>query len=211
MTMTEEQIQQTDSSMPAVPEGITDADRIAGAKERWENCPLRDCKRDPELLYADFYLRDIRTNRLMCSACAVRVEMGYMAREVVKATDDKFYKGTQLDNLLVFIVMFVASLISAAISQFLGFFFIIPFFIGTAIGGSAAVMSRRLTKRRVSRQTPYFGIAGIIIGAVLASPAIFFAQTGILFLDTRILLNFNSILSAVGMAMASWGIFMRRI
>lgn len=200
-----------DNPIPPPPEGVTDSDQIEAGEERWQECPLKDCKRNPELLYSDFYLRDIRTNRLMCSACAVRVEMGYMAREVVKKSDDKFFQGSQMDDLIVFGLMFVASLISAIISQLLGFFFLIPFMIGSAIGGSAAIMSRRLTQRRVSRRTPYFGLAGIVIGAMLAGPLFFFFQTGFLLFDSRLIFNFDSILSAVGMGMASWGIFMRRI
>jgi hypothetical protein len=196
--------------LPA-PEGITDPDQIAGAQERWQECPLNDCKRNPDLLYADFYLRDIRTNRLICSACAVRVEMGYMAREVVRKSDDRFFQGSQMDNGIVLGVMIVASLLSAILSQMLGFFFLIPFMIGSAIGGSAAVMTRRLTERRVTRQTPYIGIAGIVIGAIIAGPLFLLFRTGVFFIDPRVIFNFDVIISSVGMAMGSWGIFMRRI
>lgn len=197
--------------MLPVPEGVTDPDQIAGAAERWQECPLNDCKHNPDLLYADFYLRGIRSNRLMCGACAVRVEMGYMAREVVRKSDDKFFQGSQMDNGIVLGVMIGASLVSAILSQMLGFFFIIPFMIGSAIGGSAAVLSRNLTERRVTRQTPYIGIAGIVIGAIIAGPLYFLFQTGYFIIDPRVIFNFDVVISSAGMAMVSWGIFMRRI
>jgi len=196
--------------LPAPPEGITDDDQLAGGAERWQNCPLRDCKRKHELLYEDFYLRDIRTNRLMCSACAVRTEVGYIAREVVKATDDKFFTGTQVDNFITLGVMLGASLVGNMLSLLLGFWFF-AFFIGGGIGGAAATFSRRLTQGRITRQVPYFAIGGVVLGALLAGPVFFLLRTGFLILDLRVIINLSVIICSIAMASAAWGIFLRRI
>jgi hypothetical protein len=202
--MSEEQIK----PLPAAPIGVTDPEQISAAEERWENCPLRDCKRNNTLLYEDFYLRDIRTNRIMCSACAVRAEMGYMAREVIKASDDRFFQGTQLDNLIVFGVMLVAGAIGAAISFMVWFYF--AFIIGGAIGGVATTLARKLSGRRVTRQIQYFGVAGVIAGSVLA---IFgysiMSQIPFEYLFTSSILSVGA--SAAGILAAAWGVLLRRI
>lgn len=197
--MSEQPLPQNAKPIPPPPEGITDPDQIAGGKDRWANCPLKDCKRNPDLLYEDFYLRGIRSNRLMCSACAIRVEMGYMAREEVKKADDRFFQGTQLDNALTFGVMFGASLIANILSSLIGWF-LIGFFIGGAVGGAAAPLARRLSGGRATRQMHYVGAAGIVIGAIVS----LFVPIGFSDVLTAIVCSF-------GMGAAAWGILQRRI
>lgn len=197
------------TTMPNPPYGVNDPEQLSAAEERWAKCPLRDCKRDNELLYEDFYLRDIRTNRLMCSACAVRAEMGYMAREVIKASDDRFFQGDQRHNFIVLGVMGAAGTLAALLSFMIGWFYF-GFIIGGAIGGAAAALARRLTQRKVTRQMHYFGAAGIILGSLLG---IFFygLYTGIPFEYALQFGMINAGASAVGMFGAAWGVLMRRI
>src|SRR6187402_497346 len=139
--MSEEKIK----PIPAAPVGITDPEQLAAAEERWANCPLSSCKRNTNLLYEDFYLRDIRTNRLMCSACAVRAKMGYMAREVIRASDDRFFTGNQSHNLIVLGVMAGAALLAGFASIFVGGFgfygYYFAFIVGGAIGGAGAALA----------------------------------------------------------------------
>ncbi|MEM9951676.1 MAG: hypothetical protein AAF846_08760 [Chloroflexota bacterium] len=181
---------------PPPPAEITDADQIAAGEERWQECPLKDCKRDVDLLYEDFYLRGIRSNRLMCSKCAVRVEMGYMAREEVCKSDDRFFQGTQRDNLVVLGVMFVASLIANVISSFVWFYF--AFLIGGGAGGAAAPFARRLAGKRVTRQMHLVGGVGIAAGAIVAY----------LFIVPNL---FSIVICSFSMGAAAWGILQRRI
>jgi hypothetical protein len=197
--------------LPAAPIGITDPEQLAAAEERWAQCPLSTCKRNTKLLYEDFYLRDIRTNRLMCSACAVRAEMGYMAKEVIKASDDRFFTGNQAHNLIVFGVMGAAGIISGFLSGLIGFIYF-TFLVGGAIGGAGAALARRWTGRKVTRQMHYFGGAGIIIGSFigvalhgmsLGIPLEFIISSGYGLFDTAV--------SAAGMFAAAWGILQRRI
>ncbi|MGJ3239430.1 MAG: hypothetical protein ACFE0Q_12040 [Anaerolineae bacterium] len=197
-------------NQPAPPEGVTDADQIAGGEERWTQCPLKDCKRNPDLLYEDFYLRDIRTNRLMCSACAVRVEIGYMAREEVKKADDRFYQGSYADNAIVFGVMFAGSLAVNAFMLAIGFW-LLALFLGASVGASLAGLARRFTQGRVTRQMPYVAIGGIVAGALLAPTVYFLLRAGLVIFNPTLALNFSILISSVAMASGAWGILMRRI
>lgn len=201
---------QNEAQMPPPPEQEIDPDRVEAAEERWQECPLRDCKRDSELLYEDFYLRDVRTNRLMCSACAVRTEVGYLAREVVKATDDRFFTGTISDDVIVLGLMFVGSVIAHTISMFIGFFYI-SFFIGAGVAGVIAPMSRRMTGGRVTRRSQYFATGGILLGAILAPSVYYLLRIGIFIFDVNLLLDISLLLCAAGMMSVAWGIFLRRI
>jgi hypothetical protein len=201
---------ENENPMPAAPEDPIDPDRVLGAQERWTECPLKDCKRNPELLYADFYLRDIRSNRLMCSACAVRTQVGYLAREIVKASDDRFYTGNIGSDGILFGAMLAGSIVANALSLLIGFFYF-AFIIGGAIGGGLAIQARRLSGKKVTRQTPYFGIGGIVIGALLTPTVWFFFRTGIFYISLRTIFNISTLACTIGMVMAAWGVFMRRI
>ncbi len=203
-------VQESSKPIPAPPEGITDPDQIAGGEERWTECPLKDCKRNPELLYEDFYLRGMRSNRLMCSKCAVRVEMGYMAREEVKKADDKFFKGTQSDNLITFGVMFAGSLAVNTIMFLVGFWYL-ALLLGAGAGAGIATFARRLAKGRVTRQMPYFAIGGIVVGALLAPSAFFFLRTGFFIFNPAMAFNITGIITTVAMGSGAWGVFMRKI
>jgi|GEM_PF-1031754 len=196
--------------MPVPPAGVTDPDQIAGGEERWAECPLRDCKRNPDLLYEDFYLRGIRSNRLMCSACAVRVEMGYMAREEVKKADDRFFQGSQLDNLITLGIMFAGSVVVNVAMFFIGFWYLAILF-GAGAGAAIATFARRMSKGRVTRQMPYFAIAGIVAGALLAPTLYFLVTLQIFIFDLALAFNISSIIASVAMASGAWGVFMRRI
>lgn len=198
----------TNTILP-VPADITDPDQIAGGEDRWANCPLKDCKRDADLLYEDFYLRGIRSNRLMCSQCAVRVEMGYMAREEVKKSDDRFFTGSQADNAIVFGVMLAGSIVANVIMLFIGFW-ILAIFLGAGVGATIATYARRLAQGRITRQMPYYAIAGIVVGALLAPTVYIFLTFG--FLTFAPTFNiFITLVTSVAMGSGAWGIFLRRI
>lgn len=157
---------------PPPPEDVTDSDQIAAGEERWQACPLNDCKRNNDLLYEDFYLRGIRTNRLMCSACAVRMEVGYVAREIAKAQDDKFFTGTRMDYVIVF---FTTLLMSFAVNTAL--LLLDYWFVGVVLGFGAgwliSIVAKRLTKGRLGRHSPKIAIAGVISGFIGSPPVLF--------------------------------------
>jgi len=198
-----------DQPMPPPPEDPIDPDRVAGAEERWTECPLRDCKRDANLLYGDFYLRDMRTNRLMCSACTVRTDAGYMAREVVRSHDDRFYTGNLATDGILFGVMVAGSIVANIASMFIGWFYF-AFIIGALIGGGLAIWARRLSGKKVTRQTHYFGTGGIIVGALL-TPTVFGLLNGYFVINPVAALRIDILACSLGMIISSWGVFLRRI
>ena len=183
--------------IPAPPAHVTEPEQLAAGEERWANCPLNDCKRNTELLYEDFYLRGMRSDRLLCSKCAVRVEVGYMAREEVRKADDKFFQAGTLDDMIVLGLMFFASIVGNALAIFVPSFYI-ELFLGGAIGAGAATLTRTITEGRVSRQTHYWGTAGIVAGALFA---LLFGRWAMI----------SIVICTGSMIAASWGIFLRRI
>jgi hypothetical protein len=213
--------QTTITPMPAPPVEPIDQDRVAAAEERWAECPLRKCKRDTELLYEDFYLRDIRTNRIMCSGCAVRTEIGYIAQEVVKRSDDRFFQGTPKDYVITFFVTMLGSVIVNAIMYVVGFWFV-AIFVGGAAGVAVARFARRLSEGRIGRQSANIAIGGIVVG-MLFSPLIVMAFSGggfelLLFLIQNPTIYLQSLFFNIGvlictglMAASAYGVFKRRI
>lgn len=211
----------TTNPMPPPPVEPIDPDRVAVAEERWTQCPLRKCKRDTELLYEDFYLRDIRTNRVMCSGCAVRTEVGYIAQEVVKASDDRFFQGTKQDYVITFFVTLIGSILVNALMYGIGFW-LIAIFVGGAAGVGVARFARRLTGGRIGRQSANIAIAGIVVGMLFAPLLVFVFSGGGLgmlifpFINPLMYLqlvfnSFGMLICAALMAVSAYGVFKRRI
>ncbi len=207
-----------DRPMPEPPDGyIEDDEQLSAAKRRWKQCPLKDCKKNPELLYEEFYLRDIRNDRLMCSACAVSTEVGYMARETLRKQEDRFYAGTTEDYMIVFAAIAGMSAVVNAIMLAIGFWFL-AIFVGGAVGAFIGRTARNLTGGRVGRYSPQVAVAAVVAGAFLA-PVLFWLVSApglqVLFSSLQFYIGqvFSlSILICSGtMAMAIYGIFMRRI
>ena len=83
--------------------------------------------------------------------------------------------------------------------------------IGGAIGGGLAIQARRMSGRKVTRQSHYFGTAGIILGALITPTLWVFFQTGFLYFSLAAAFNISTLACTVGMIMAAWGVFLRRI
>lgn len=189
-----------DRPLPPAPEGVNDPEQLEAGAERWTECPLRDCKRNHDLLYQEFYLRDVRTNRLMCTACAVRTEVGYLAREVAKASDDRYFKGTWLDNIIVFVVVFISSAVVNGMLLLVNFWYI-GLVLGGAAGAGIGSLGRTLTEGRVTRQSQYVAVAATVAGA-LPVLLIGYRRYGI---------SIAVLVCTVAMASTIYGIFSRRI
>lgn len=206
--------------MPEPPAGyITDDEQISAAERRWEQCPLRDCKKKPELLYEDFYLRDVRSDRLMCSACAVSTEIGYMARETLRKQEDRFFEGTNQDYVIVFGSIAAMSAVVNAVMLWIGFWFL-AIFVGGAVGAFIGRTARNLTGGRVGRYSPQVAVGAVVAGAFLA-PVLYWLFNapgfGLQFLFSSLqfyigqVFNLSILICSGTMAMAIYGIFMRRI
>lgn len=131
-------------------------------QERTANCPLRNC---PQHLEEEMVLRCIRTDRLLCMECAVHTPTGYIAKEVARAHDDKFFKGTQRDVVLQIAVCGIGMAIVTAILRQMGLLsFFIIIFIGPVVGGALTDLALRLTQRRRGRYSDVLGAAAVAIG-----------------------------------------------
>ena len=194
--------------MPPPPQEPLPPERIAGAEERWQECPLHDCKNNADLLYSDFYLRDRRTNRLMCNACTVRTDAGYIAREVVRSHDNRFYTGDIRTDGVLFLMMLCGSIPANIIGMHLDFYY--GFLIGGAVGASLALFARKLAQKKVTRQTHIIGTVGIVLGAVIA-PTLLNLLNGVYAINIYGMLNFGLLSCTLGMIIAAWSVFLRRI
>lgn len=197
---------------PAAPEANISEERERLATERWAFCPLNNCKHDTNLLYEDFMLRGIRSNRLMCSACVVKTDAGYMAKEVAKASEDRFFTGSFADDVLMLLVMIVGSIGANFVAGLVGgFSFAFAIGVGAAVGAAMAGFARQLAGKRVTRRTQWFGVAGIILGAILTPTVTHFLLTGEVLISLNALFNINILLCTGSMIAAAYGIFARRI
>jgi hypothetical protein len=194
-----------------------DLEQLSAAEERWTTCPLSACKRDTALLYEDFYLRDIRTNRIMCSQCAVRTEIGYIAQEVVKRSDDRFFQATTRDYLITAGVMLVASVLVSFI-MFQIRFLLIAILIGGSAGVTSARFVRRLTDRRIGRQSALIAAGSAIAGLLVANTLVLLSSPlgMVLFMNPLILFQYtlsnpSAALCILLMAGSAYGVFKRRI
>jgi hypothetical protein len=159
--------------MPAPPEDSIDSERLAAAHERWTVCPLKDCKSKPDLLYEDFFLRDVRSNRVMCSKCAVHTEVGYMAREAVEGYEpDKPYDGKRRDYLLILLVALLMSVGIHTLTIYMPYI-LISIFVGIGGGLFIGYTARRLILNRVGRFSGLIAAFGVILGLFI-SPIYFF-------------------------------------
>ncbi len=125
----------------------------------------------PETTYCEQHpqretnLRCNRCDRLMCPECAVPTPVGYRCRECVRAHEDRFFSGTNLDYVLVFAV----NAVGAALAQLLGGFLPLLFLILLAIpaGGVIATLALQLSGRRRGRWSGTVAAAGILAGSLL--------------------------------------------
>lgn len=209
--------QQIAQPMPPPPVEPIDPERLSAAEERWTTCPLRTCHRDTGLLYEDFYLRDIRTNRIMCSKCVVRTEIGYIAREVVKRSDDRFFQATTRDYLITSGVMLAASTLINLILFQIGIWFI-AILIGGSVGIASARFVRRLTGGRIGRKSALIAVLSVAGGLLLASVAVILSSPIGMALLAMPGLPFQflftqpaAVLCTILMAGSAYGVFQRRI
>ncbi len=126
----------------------------------------------PETTYCEQHpqretsLRCNRCDRLMCPACAVPTPVGYRCRECVRAHEDRFFSGTALD----YVVIFVVSALGAALAQLLiglvGGFLLLVILLAVPAGGAIATLALRLSGRRRGRWSGGVALAGVLAGSL---------------------------------------------
>lgn len=112
-------------------------------------------------------LRCNRCNRLMCAECAVLTPVGYRCRECVRQQDDKFFKGTTADYIVVFGVSAVLSALGLLLLSLLGGFLLFVILLAFPIGGAVGEAALRLTGRRRGRYSGQVAAAGVVAGVLI--------------------------------------------
>lgn len=128
------------------------------------------CYRHPERSTS---LRCYNCNRPICISCANKTPVGYICPECQREMEDAFYNNKLTDYL-------VAALVSLPISLLVGYllvrffaggfiFFLLIFFVGGAVGGFIARITKRAIGGRRGRYLPALVVAMMVVG--LALPA----------------------------------------
>ncbi len=122
-------------------------------------------------------LRCNRCDRLMCPACAVPTPVGYRCRECVRAHEDRFFSGTRLDYLVVFVVTALGAALAALLIGLVGGFLLLVILLAVPAGGAIATLALRLSGRRRGRWSGAVAAAGVLAGSLAF--ALFLGRPGI--------------------------------
>lgn len=196
-------------------DAMSEAEELQALHEaRIAQCPIKPCRSTPQ---DEMRLRDIRTDRPLCHYCAVPTPVGYIAREVAKAHEDRFYTATLRDYIVAFLIVMGATLIANLLVRFIPFlgFFIFALFVGLAAGTTGGTFARRATGKRVGRRSTVLAAGAAVIGG-LVSPIVFiFLRFGVLLLDPQVifasLADISLLICTGAAAVSAYGAFSRRI
>lgn len=128
-----------------------------------------------ELTYCEVHpdretmLRCNKCGRYMCPDCAVQTPVGYRCRQCVRQHEDKFFKGTQTDDVKIFAVCAGLMLVGGAIMSALGFGLFLALIASFPIGGAVSEIALRVVQRRRGRYSGEIGAAGAVIGGVVGA------------------------------------------
>ncbi len=129
-------------------------------------------------------LRCNKCGKPICIDCAVRTPVGFRCKECVRELQDKFYDATTGDIIKGSIAAFVGGLLIGGATYLLalllgglGFFgFLAAFFMGPALGGAMAEMTRRAMNKRRARHFATISALALITGFLIVG-----LGTGVLF------------------------------
>jgi hypothetical protein len=117
-------------------------------------------------------LRCKKCDRYICVSCAVRTPTGYMCKDCVRERQKVFDTAMWYDYLIGFGVTFVlsiiASILTAMVSSFIGFYGLIAaFFLAGGAGTLIADIALRAVKKRRSKALFISCTVGVVFGALL--------------------------------------------
>jgi hypothetical protein len=152
-------------------------------------------------------LRCKKCERYICTSCAIHTPTGYMCKECVRERQKVFDTAMWYDYLIGFGVTFVLSIIAAIlaglVSTFIGFYGLIA---AAAIGGGGGALIADIALRAVRKRRSkalfiscaagvatgalllllilfltgqFFGLLGIVIYIVVATPTVYTRISGI--------------------------------
>jgi hypothetical protein len=128
-----------------------------------------------ELTYCEVHpdretsLRCNKCGRYMCPDCAVQTPVGYRCRQCVRQHEDKFFRGTQTDDVKIFAVCAGLMLVGGAIMSAIGFGLFLALIVGFPVGGAVSEMALRVVQRRRGRYSGEIGAVGAVIGGIVGA------------------------------------------
>lgn len=153
--------------------------------ERLDACPLRNCPQHPE---EEMNFRCIRSGRLLCMNCAQPTPTGYIAKEIARKHDDRFFKGTIRDYMLTTIICGVGMallcgvMVYGDIDSLLDMRLLV--FTAPVVGGGLAEAVLRLTERRRGRYSDIVSATAIMLAGIGAAFVMMLIKTSSLELAT---------------------------
>ena len=127
-------------------------------------------------------LRCYKCSKPICSECTVKTPVGYLCPDCYREAEDSFFNARALDYVLAALVAFPLSLLAGwVVARFSsGFiFYILIFFIGSAVGGFIGRITKRVIGGRRGRYIPHLVAGCVILGAVIpALPMLLFVLSG---------------------------------
>jgi hypothetical protein len=127
-------------------------------------------------------LRCYKCNKPICSECTVKTPVGYLCPDCYREAEDSFFNARPLDYVLAALVAFPLSLLAGWLVARFGsgfIFYILIFFIGSAVGGFIGRITKRVIGGRRGRYIPHLVAGCVILGAVIpALPLLLFVLTG---------------------------------
>ncbi len=120
------------------------------------------CAQHPE---RETSLRCNRCDRYMCPACAVQTPVGYRCRECVRAQEERFFSGSNVDYVVVFLVCAAGGALVRLVSGFLPLLFLI--ILAVPAGGAIGTLALQLSGRRRGRWSGRVAAAGAVAGSLV--------------------------------------------
>ena len=138
------------------------------------------CYRHPQI---ETGLRCNRCNKAICAKCAVRTPVGFRCPDCIRAQENKYYSGGNMDYVIAAVIAFPLSLIIAGLfttilSGFGFFILIIAFFVAPLVTGIIAEAVRWGVRKRRSRYLRQV-VVGCFVLATLPFLIISFLGSGI--------------------------------
>jgi hypothetical protein len=116
-------------------------------------------------------LRCNKCGRYMCVECAVPTPVGYRCRECVRGLEDRYYKASQNDNLIVGATCAALTGVAGAIIGAIHLPLLFVLLLGLPAGAFIAEAGLRVTQRRRGRQTPLIGAGSAVAGGLIGGLA----------------------------------------
>lgn len=167
------EVEQTAAAAAIAPELPADASRPDATELEFF------CYRHPKRSTS---LRCYKCSKPICSECTVKTPVGYLCPDCYREAEDSFFNARPLDYVLAALVAFPLSLLAGWVVARFGsgfIFYILIFFIGSAVGGFIGRITKRVIGGRRGRYIPHLVAGCVILGAVIpALPVLLFVLSG---------------------------------